>query len=178
MCLFKILGWYWLLGRSNRTFLSQNGEKMKLRRIALLMAVCFLLPLQAFAESTLSYRYSDSELVNILKDEGYGAVKLIDDGSIRIKIDGRSYMLFNQDDGDLQAYYAISGVDVSYRDMNDWNRTKRLSRAYLDSDRDPVIEADLLANGGLTVENVTEFFKVFKGSVMRFRDFVIEHDNS
>lgn len=151
---------------------------MKLRRMKLLIIVCLLLPLQAFADSTLSNRFSDAELVRIMKDEGYGAVRQIDDGAIRIKIDGQSYMLFNQEDGDLQAFYAIGGTRISYRDINTWNRTKRLSRAYLDSDRDPVLEADLLANGGLTVENVTEFFKVFKGSVMHFRDFILEHDDS
>lgn len=151
---------------------------MKLHRMTLLMVVCLLLPLQAFADSTLSNRFSDSELVKIIKSEGYSAVKNIDDGVIRIKVDGRPYMLFNQEDGDLQAYYAISGPRISYRDINTWNRTRRLSRAYLDSDLDPVLEADLLANGGLTGENVTEFFKVFNGSVMQFRDFIIEHDDS
>ncbi|WP_164549108.1 YbjN domain-containing protein [Amphritea opalescens] len=151
---------------------------MKLRRMTLLIVACLLLPLQAFADSALSNRFSDSELVRIMKGEGYGAVKKIDDGSIRVKIDGRTYMLFNQDDGDLQAYYGIGGTSISYRDINSWNRTKRLSRAYLDSDRDPVLEADLLANGGLTVENVTEFFKVFVGSVEHFREFIIEHDDS
>jgi hypothetical protein len=31
-----------------------------------------------------------------------------------------------------------------------------------------------LANGGLNQKNVTEFFKVFLGSVKRFREFVVK----
>lgn len=151
---------------------------MKARLVQILMVSFLLLPVHAVAESTLKDRYSDNKLIRLIKDEGYGAVKKLKEGQIRIKIDGRSYILINKDDGDLQAYYAISGVDISYRDINEWNRTKRLSRAYLDSDKDPVLESDLLANGGLTHQNVTEFFRIFQMSVRGFRQFIIEHDRS
>ncbi|MGB0467092.1 MAG: YbjN domain-containing protein [Pontibacterium sp.] len=150
---------------------------MKIRQTAILSAICLLAPAYASAEQALSDRFSDSELVQIIKDDGYGSVKKIKDGAIRIKIEGTSYILLNKSDGDLQAYYALGGADISYRDINTWNKTKRLSRAYLDSDKDPVLEADLLANGGLSEKHVTEFFRVFKGSARAFREFIIEHDN-
>ncbi len=140
------------------------------------MAACLLVPMHVFAQST--FKYSDSELIQIIKDEGYNSVKKIKDGVIRIKIDGRSYALFNKSDGDLQVYYSIAGAKVSYEDINEWNRTKRLSRAYLDSDKDAVLESDLLANGGLTIKHVTEFFSVFKSSVKAFRNFIVEHNQS
>ena len=129
-----------------------------------------------FAEPELTAKYSDSELIQIVKDEGYSAVKKIKEGAIRIKVEGRTYVLFNKDDGDLQAYYALAGAKISYEDINEWNRTKRLSRAYLDSDEDPVLEADLLANGGLTIKHVTEFFRIFKMSVRSYREFISEHN--
>lgn len=151
---------------------------MKMRIIAILAAACLLVPVYVFAESTLTDKYSDAELIQIFKDEGYSSVKKIKDGKIRIKIDGRTHLLFNKSDGDLQAYYAIGGAKISYEDINVWNRTKRLSRAYLDSDKDPVLESDLLANGGLTIKHVTEFFRVFKTSVKVFRKFIVEHDKS
>jgi frataxin-like iron-binding protein CyaY len=155
-----------------------NGEKMKIRIIAILTAIYLLLPIHAFAEVRLTDKYTDSELVQIIKDEGYSGVKKLRDGVIRIKVEGKSYILINKDDGDLQAYYGIGGVKVSYKDINKWNKTRRLSRAYLDSDEDPVLESDLLANGGLSVEHVTEFFRVFKISVQSFREFIIENDKS
>lgn len=149
---------------------------MKMRLMAALAAFYLFAPAQVFAESTVTEKYSDSELIQMFKDEGYSAVTTIRDGAIRINIDGNAYVLFNKSDGDLQAYYAIGGAKISYEDINEWNRTKRLSRAYLDSDKDPIIESDLLANGGLTKARVKEFFGVFKGSVKAFREFIVEHN--
>ena len=131
-----------------------------------------LLSSYSFAESKLANSFSDDELIDIFKNEGYSAISKLQDGYIRIKIDGRSYLIINHSDGDLQGYYGIVSSDITYEKINEWNRTKRLSRAYLDSDNDPVLEADLLANGGLTTEHVTEFFRIFVLSVNSFRAFV------
>ena len=152
---------------------------MKARIITALMAFSLLLPFHANAEQTLAKKYSDAEIIQIIKDEGYSAVTKLKDGVIKVKVDGSTYVLFNKSDGDLQAYHGAGGVKVSYEDINEWNRTKRLSRAYLNSDKDPVLESDLLANGGLTKKHVTEFFKVFVHiSVNDFRKFLISHDES
>lgn len=152
---------------------------MSRKMIAILTSVIFLMPLRTFAEPTTTQKFSDPELVRILKDDGYQSVRKVRDGVIVIKVDGRAYVLVNLPDGDLQAYYAIGNATITYEDINEWNRTKRLSRAYLDSDRDPVLEADLLSNAGLTVRHVTEFFRVFKDSAQAvFRQFIVEHDKS
>ncbi len=146
---------------------------------ALLLSLSLALAsFSAFAESSLAPRFSDDELINIVKDAGYGAVSRIDGGVIKITIDGRSYVLFNHDDGDLQMYYGVSGIKISPEAVNEWNRTKRLSRAYIDDENDPVLEADLLANGGLTPRHVTEFVRIFKDSVEVFRAFLIANDES
>jgi len=142
--------------------------------ISVLMALALLLPSHVFAETLTKNRFSDAELVEIMKNDGYSAVSRLKDGVITIRVDGVSYGLLNNRDGDLQTYYAISDANISYEDVNEWNRTMRLSRAYLDADKDPTLEADLLANGGLSQKNVTEFFKVFLGSVKRFREFVVK----
>lgn len=144
--------------------------------VAVFMAFFLLLPAAAIADSILKSRYSDAELVEMMKSDGYSAVSRLKDGVISIRVDGISYALLNNSDGDLQAYYSMSGAKLSYQDINDWNRTMRLSRAYLDSDQDPTLEADLLANGGLTNKNVTEFFRVFLGSVKVFKEFVTKHN--
>ncbi len=151
---------------------------MKIGITTLLSFMMLLTSSYASADSQMTYQYSDSELIQIMRDEGYSSVTKVRDGAIRVKIDGRSYIVFNKDDGDLQCYYGISGVQISYEDINEWNRRKRLSRAYLDSDMDPILESDLLANAGLTPKHVTEFFRIFKDSVTIFRKFILEHDRS
>ncbi len=148
---------------------------MKIRIVTTLLVVFVLVPVYVFAG--LTSKYSDFELVQIIKDEGYSSVKKIRDGVIKIKINGQTFVLFNNEDGDLQAYYAIGNAKISYEDINTWNRTKRCSRAYLDSDKDPVLESDLLANGGLSKKHVTEFFRVFRISAKSFKKFIAEHDN-
>ncbi|NTV10739.1 MAG: YbjN domain-containing protein [Zoogloea sp.] len=148
---------------------------MRLKIAALFLCTALISP-SLYAAPASTTKFSDSELVQMLKDEGYGSVKT-SDGKIIVKIDGRSYFLFNNMGGDLQAYYGTSGVNISTKDINDWNRTKRLSRAYLDSDNDPVLEADLLSDGGLTKANVTEFFRIFYSvSAKAFREFVLERN--
>jgi hypothetical protein len=117
--------------------------------------------------------FGDTEIVTLLKSEGYGSVEKIDAGAIKVKIDGVSYIIFNKDDGDLQAYYGATGLKVSLDTMNNWNKSHRLSRAYLDSDNDPVLESDLMSDGGMTKANVLAFFKVFVLSVKQYRDTIM-----
>ena len=142
------------------------------------LLLVMLLPMGALAGPELVQRFTDEQLVNILKADGYYAVSILDPGELLIKIDGHPHLLYVEDDGDLRAYYGISGVKVSYQDINTWNRTKRLSRAFLDEENDPVLESDLLANGGLTPKHVTEFLRVFVDSANAFHDFVLKHEES
>ena len=152
---------------------------MKKIKLILALAVTFFMSSNlAMAGSDLVDRFTDNQLIRLLKDEGYGAVTSLKEGAIRIKINGRSYILFNLDDGDLQLYYGATGVKLTYRIINEWNRTKRLSRAYLDDKKDPVLEADLLSNGGMTNEKVAAFFRVFVQSVKKFRTYILEKDLS
>jgi hypothetical protein len=57
--------------------------------------------------------------------------------------------------------------DVSLNQMNEWNKNKRFSRAYIDKDGDPVLEFDVdLDDGGMSqalfIDNV-EFFEAAIG---------------
>ncbi len=137
----------------------------------LLVPFFLLLSTATFAANTVE-KFSDKELVKILQSEGYSSVQIKDEGFIVIKIDGRAYGLLNDDDGDLQAVYSMAADDVSLETINKWNRTKKFSRACLDSDNDPRLESDLMADGGITKKSVTRFFSVFQTSVDAFRDFI------
>ena len=144
----------------------------------LLLSILFFLSNASYAAEDLTTHFTDQQLMDILKQDGYSAVSPFKEGVILVKINGRSLLLFNNEDGDLQAYYSLSGAKLDYRDMNTWNREHRLSRAYLDDEMDPVLEADLLANAGLSRRHVTEFFGVFRQSADAFRKFVIAADHS
>lgn len=146
--------------------------------VALLVTGILILPAWVAAEDQLRKSYSDDDFVTMLRDDGYRAVQKIDDRHIRIKVDGYSYDLLIYGDDDLQLYFGMTGYTLDASDMNEWNRTKRLSRAYLDDENDPILETDLLANAGFTQAQFLEWFEVFLYSTNEFRQFLIERDGS
>ncbi len=119
--------------------------------------------------------YKLEDLATILRGEGYGTVEVVGDDRIRFKAEGSTFLLLLYEDGDLQLYFGLSGPRVGADDINEWNRTKRLARAYIDTEKDPVIEADLLANAGLNQAIVAEFVGTFvKTLVPAYRQFIGE----
>jgi hypothetical protein len=144
----------------------------------MVLVLVLAMPLAGVAQEQLQKRYTDDELVDILKNDGYRAVEISEDRVITIKVDGLTYALYVYDDDDLQMYFGVTGYVLTPEHMNEWNRTKRLSRAYLDDENDPILEADLLANAGFTEEQFLEWFKVFNYSALEFRQFLIENDLS
>ena len=111
--------------------------------------------------------FSDNELVDILKGEGYGNVIVDRKGVIVFKSDGRSFILANKEDA-LKLYFMLPGVKMSLKKINDWNQTKRFSSAFLDKDGDPVLESELPAHNGLTRDGVRKFLRIFNTSKMQF----------
>lgn len=120
-------------------------------------------------------RFTDHQLVQIMHRNGYKSVRLLKPRLIVITHNSHSYLLINHKDGDLQLHYGFKGIRISYKDINEWNRKKRLSRAFLRRNQHPALEADLLSDGGVTQANVVKFFDVFRLSVRAYRIFLKTH---
>lgn len=54
--------------------------------------------------------------------------------------------------------------------INQWNADHRGSTAWLDSDGDPVLEANLYLRGGVSWENLKEFFRLWAVSLSAFKE--------
>ncbi len=145
--------------------------------IVVLVIACCSAP-RAFAADELRKDYSDDELVSMLLDGGFRSVERVEPGTLSLRIDGLEYYLFVYDDGDLQLWFGLTGYDVNLADMNQWNRDRRLVRAYLDDEDDPILESDLLANAGYTDRHLTEWISVFDSFARLFRDFVAERSEA
>ena len=150
---------------------------MGLVRVVCITTIGLLLSGISTADDKLKTEYSDANLVEILKDDGYRGVEIREEKVINIKVDGQMHVLYVYDDNDLQMYYALTGYSISNEAINDWNKNQRLSRAYLDDDNDPVLEADLLANAGMTPRQITEWVTVFIGSAKAYREHLNENDD-
>jgi hypothetical protein len=65
-------------------------------------------------------------------------------------------------DGNLRLYATrVTEEPPALTIVNEWNRTKRYSRAHVDSDGDAVIESDLDIRGGVTPQTIKNFVKIF-----------------
>jgi len=71
----------------------------------------------------------------------------------------------------LSATYALKAPPgLTLEKINAWNREHYFSRAYLDGDRDPCLEAELDLEAGVSEDAVGRFFLQFAGSVSGFLD--------
>ena len=155
------------------------GTLKTLSAAALAMVIMFAAGItkadaQTKRDDRIQYEYGQTDLVRILKSEGYASVERHDSDGVTFKIEGKIYGLFIMKDNDLKLYYGTSGIEVSLSTLNTWNRDFRHSRAFNDNEGDPILEADLLADKGLTEAMVKNFIAVFTVSVARFRKDVLK----
>lgn len=148
---------------------------MKLKSLPLLTMLSFALCFSnvSMAKSVdVKIKYSVDELFTLIKNEGYSVEKRSEQ-RLLIKVNGVRYALYLLDDGDLQMGYGVSGQKISLEKINEWNRTKRLSRAYRDNDGDPMLESDLDISAGVSEEVVVRFIKLFiNQSADTFRSYI------
>jgi len=125
-------------------------------------------------EPNIKTRLNDEELVQQLQALSFSEVRLAEPRLILFRTEAGMLALRNSDDGNLQLIFYGSGVLCHPEMINVWNRRHRFSRAFLDERRDPVLESELLATGGINGERVKGFVNLFVSSVKEFRSFLVE----
>lgn len=113
-------------------------------------------------------------LAEVMRAEGY-AVEVDEDGDVVWKLEGfRTLLLISEDKTAVQFHIAFSDGNATLKKVNDWNKTKRFSRTYLDDEGDPHLELDLDMAGGVTVARVKDFLRTCKTSFDTWHDEVVE----
>jgi len=143
--------------------------------IAPITAAVFCIFAQGAAMAQELRQFTIGDVEAILRNNGYSAIEHMSDTLLALSINGTRYGVLVDDAGDIQGYYGLDVTGVSLEVINEWNRTKRFSRAYLDDVNDPVLEADLDAAEGVTRQQVAWFIKLFIRSSDQFRDYIIEN---
>jgi hypothetical protein len=160
--------------RSRRAACINVGIFM-IKNILVCAAASFLFSGMARAESVEARR--PSSVVSALQAGGYKAILTTDstgDPKIESASAGAKFIVNfygctkNINCTTLTFYAGWSKVKASVEEMNEWNKTKRFSRGYIDKEGDPVIEFDLdLDDGGMSdalfIDNV-EYWELQLGN--------------
>jgi len=98
----------------------------------------------------------------------------VDDNIYSFRTSSLKITLFNK--GETMQLYAAFKVreKISLSRINEWNRTKRFAKAYLDKDGDPTLEMDQELTGGVTEKNVKEWIKTYVLCLKEFKKHISE----
>jgi Putative bacterial sensory transduction regulator len=97
--------------------------------------------------------------------------KEVSNNTYSFVIDGLKIVIFNKGET-MQLYAGFRSSGTSLSTINEWNKEHRFTRAYLDSDNDPVLESDIDLTGGVTQENVDEFVRTFFASLVQYKKHI------
>ncbi len=61
--------------------------------------------------------------------------------------------------------------------INEWNRSKRFSRSYIDREGDPILESDIDLEGGVTEQAIVTWIQTFAISLKAFNGMLVETAN-
>lgn len=121
-------------------------------------------------------RLTEEDVEALLKRLGFD-FEGIEPETYKFEMDGFVVVLFSSETN-LRLYAGFTqekGLGTIYelpRLVNEWNRTKRFSRAFIDTEGDPCVESDLDLEGGVTYGAIDEFFRTFAIIVPAFAEFL------
>ena len=114
------------------------------------------------------------DLDGVLRRMGYSFERVEGkDRQRRFRLEGRPVTVTLSERGNnvMLWSYVVGGGNVTVQKVNEWNKTKRFSRAYLDSDGDPNVEWDVDLDGGSTIGAVEEGIRTFGLVLQAFTGF-------
>jgi len=128
----------------------------------------FSSPVSAQKGESIYSTISVQQLYKLMASEGY-SVEISKTGkTVQWKMEGYGHTLFVADDGKSIQFYSGFKDKTSLKAINEWNKGKRYSRAYLDDSDDPVLELDLDLDGGVTKAGLLNFFLTCRASLNAF----------
>ncbi|MGV3059552.1 YbjN domain-containing protein [[Pasteurella] aerogenes] len=106
--------------------------------------------------------FTDRQLVSLLEDQDYENVRILKSGLIRFTHNSMNYLINNSyDDGSIELVIMFNDIDMSLKEMNEWNMERRFASIYKDNDGDICLKMGLLS--GMTEEYLIKSIKRFIG---------------
>lgn len=160
-------------------------------RLRFLLASCLMLAgaaIAAPANAQLVSAANPESVASALRAQGYQAELTKDsdgDPMIRSGTGGTKFIILffgctaGQNCATLQFYAGYADVEVTHERVNEWNKTRRFGRAYIDNEGDPVVEMDLdLDDGGMSRALFEDNVEFWASVVDGYRRFLLEKKSS
>jgi len=161
-------------------------HKSLLDRFAMLARplLALILATTPAAAQTMIDATEPDAILNVLRGYGSGTLEADADGDpmIRGRIEGTSYTLqfYGCESGkacrSVQFTAAwVNPGNVTLDSVNDWNRTRRFGKAYLDTENDPVLEMNVNLDFGVSQRNFDDTADYWRLALELFRTDVLKN---
>lgn len=119
-------------------------------------------------------------IVQVARAFGSATVESQSNGAPKIagRMDGIGYTIFfvnctsPRQCSDLNFYAGFLEAKLTPDQLNSWNATKRFGRAYADPDGDAVVEMDVNLEGGVSRNNITSVFGIWRLMLDQFTSYI------
>jgi hypothetical protein len=135
------------------------------------------------AAETMVDATAPAALLDVIRGYGGGTLETGEDGDplIRGRIDGESFVVY--------FYGCTNGAEcrsvqftaawqnpgtVGLAEVNDWNANRRMSKAYIDDENDPVLEMDVNLDFGVTRRNFDDWVDYWQLALRTFTQDVLK----
>jgi hypothetical protein len=120
-------------------------------------------------------------ILSVAKGFGSATLETDDTGDPKIsgRIEGVKYGVYfygcesGKNCTDIQFAAGWSDTKIPMAEINEWNRTKRFGKAYLDKENDPILEAPVNLRNGVSLKNLESTFEWWGAIVKIFEKEVI-----
>jgi hypothetical protein len=133
--------------------------KAILRLFAVLGVVSMLSYAGSVRAESLITTITTDRLLTIMTGEGYAASSTGRPGQLLWKIDGYSAYVYVQGNGRIIKFRKGFSGKVSLETVNAWNRTKRYSTSFIDSEGRPNLKMYLALDGGVSEARLKDYLK-------------------
>lgn len=118
---------------------------------------------------------TSTQMRDLLGDEGFTGATIDEDDDVIVRMNGYPVIVFVRENNYtvIRFLFAVIGTNANYRDVNDWNRDRLFTKAYLDGDGDPALEMDMDLTGGVTIANIREAIRTYSQSHVAFLQDVV-----
>ncbi len=115
-------------------------------------------------------RITAEQLTGLLRDKGMEG-QVNERGNVVVNTNGTKIVFFISGQT-MQAYFGLRGTSANVTSVNEWNKTKRFGRAYIDAEGDPCVELDYDLEGGVSDESIKVWFDTVTAIVRSFKTHV------